>query len=84
MYWFTYGPRPVRSHYSAIASIQTQRWYMLDGTAESMTIYEIEGGSWLFFDDVEAVPIGTASLIDNVFSYSTESYTGKMDLVRLF
>ena len=87
-YWFTYGPKDHQG------GIFTQRWFMLQGAPDALAIYEVQGGRWLFYDDVEVKLVGTATLAVTDTDHMTLRYDlaagpgntgeGMLDLSRLF
>ena len=73
-FWYTYGPK------TSSSSISKQRWFMCNGSKVSdteydLTIYEVTGGRWMFFDDVVVKSVGTAKLtiIDSGLNWDIDS-----------
>jgi hypothetical protein len=64
MYWFTRGVEPI--HVLRDGTILTQRWFLFYGPPENMDIYEVTGGKFLQFNQVEVTHVGTASMDKNM------------------
>ena len=66
----------------------------ISDTEYTVTIYEAQNGTWLFFDDVDIVPVGEATLdiVDGnniTFEYDIDAGSlvkgeGTFNLIRLF
>lgn len=94
VYWFTYGPRDPFD-FSGKANV-TQRWYMALGYEKSgsyeMTIYEAQGGQWLWLSEVDLIPVGTATITPQgdklKFTYGINAEgvkgSGVWDMKRIF
>jgi hypothetical protein len=98
LYWFTYGklrrPLPGRP----VDKLSTQRWFTGIGTPKGggeydMTLHETLGGRFLFYDEVDTQPVGTAVLrlidddtleLEYDIDASDTTGTGTLHLTRLF
>jgi hypothetical protein len=79
VYWYTYGPAVLGPH----GENSTQRWFLATGPKSGdgydLTIYAVEGGRFLFCDDVETRVVGKAHLKlgdKPEFSYEIDSEAG--------
>jgi hypothetical protein len=74
LFWFTHG--------------FGQRWFMLSGSAAELGVYEVTGGRFLMYDQVDIRQVGTATLDNDLLTIDLEVLSfpshHELQLRRLF